>query len=146
MVEASFRQVDKGDVESDEELRLEREEKWIAEWEPEDVKLAERIEDAMRKVQMAERLLGMGTDTPVGDDNSCWKTLPLWDVKLGEVDPKTGRRRQPFDRKKQLSYWKACPYCQIGMGACAAFPSRSLPYSKEYRRLYARHRRRRVHK
>ena len=92
--------------------------------EPEENKLAERIEDAMRKVLMAERLQGMGTDTPVGDDDSFWKTLPLLDVKLGEVHPLTGRKRQPWERKTQPSFWMACTYCQLGMGACAAFPSR----------------------
>ena len=97
--------------------RLERQEA-RAEPNPELVKLTEMIEDAMRKEQMAEF---HGTDTPVGDDDSCWETrLPLWDVKLGEVDPKTGRRTQPFEWKKQPFFWMACRYCQIGTGACVA--------------------------
>ena len=98
MLEAAYRQIDESEEESDEKLRLERE-KWEAKVEPKNVKLAERIEDAMRNVQMAERLQGMGTDTPAGGDGSCWKTLPLWDVKLGEVRPLTGRKRQPWQRK-----------------------------------------------
>ena len=85
MLPEAFRQVDEWEMEY--------------KMEPEENKLAERIEDAMRKVQMAERLQGMGTDTPVGDDGSCWKALPLWDVKLGEVNPLTGRKRQPWERK-----------------------------------------------
>ena len=107
--------------ESNEMLRLKRETVRAKPMNPELVKLTEMIEDAMRKEQMAECLLGVGTDTPVGDDDSCWETrLPLWDAKLGEVHPLTGRRRQPFDRKKQPFFWMACMYCQIGTGACAA--------------------------
>ena len=99
MVSEAFRQIDElGYLESDEKLRLEWE-KREATMEAKRIKLAERIEDAMRKVQMAERLQGMGTDTPAGGDGSCWKTLPLWDVKLGEVNPLTGRKGQPWERK-----------------------------------------------
>ena len=66
--------------------------------EPEVAELTHRIEDAMRKVEMAERLQGIGTDTSVGDDGDCWNGLPLWSVKLGEVHPLTGGRREPWQR------------------------------------------------
>ena len=86
MLAAAFRQVKwEPKEESDEMLRLERQEAYAKPLNPELVKLTEMIEDAFREEQMAESgqecLLGMGTD---------------WIVKLGD-----GRKlRQPFERKR----------------------------------------------
>ena len=54
--------------------------------------IAELIEDAMRKEP--------GAHSPVGDDDSSWKGIWLWDVKLGEVHPLTQTKRKPWELQR----------------------------------------------
>ena len=98
MLSTAFRRVDELEEETDFKrggrLRLERED-FLGKQEPRLVELSELIEDAMRKQP--------GAHPPVRDDDYDWKTLQLWDVKLGEVHPLTQTKRKPWELQRSVA-------------------------------------------